>query len=117
MTTFVFLDDERSPSDAYWMNYNHQATDVWIVVRTYKQFKAVVEAYKNFDSFVFSFDHDIQDFVGGKEYTGKDCLNFLCCYCLGYGVKIPECLFHSKNPIGVDNMKCLYQNALVVENL
>ena len=53
---------------------------------------------------VISFDHDLQDFSNGREYTGYDCLKILLD---NYG-KYDDCPmieFHTMNPIGRERMR------------
>lgn len=101
----LFLDDTRNPEDVTWMIYPPNIQ--WTIVRTYDDFMIEVSC-TNYD--IITFDHDIQDFFEGKEYTGYDCLKFLINMSDAYNTPLPKCLFHSKNPIGKENMKCYYNN-------
>lgn len=120
-TKILFLDDERVPADVTWMSYPAEA--LFTVVRNSAQF--FDELFRQeFD--IVSFDHDIQEFVKGNEVTGYHILKELVDICLQNDVVIPQCVFHTQNPIGKKNMECYYQNAVkfqeqvgveVVENL
>lgn len=125
----LFLDDERNPSDVTWISY---PTDIsWTVVRTYKEFCNTLE--DGYD--VYSFDHDIQDFHSVKkgdirgqsaygavyyekdmsvEFTGLHCLRELIEFkqvCTGFH-KVKDVWFHTKNPIGLNNMKTEWDSSL-----
>ena len=105
----IFLDDERVPSDATWMHY---ADDLeWVIVRTQEAF---IEAFKGAVGQVgiISFDHDLQDFAAnGEERTGYTCIKWLVDHCMDYDLKLPLCVFHTKNIVGRGNMDAFYQNA------
>lgn len=112
----LFLDDERSPSDVTWVNYDSNID--WTVVRTFDEFCYFVDTHV---FSVYSFDHDIQDFetikkgdilrisVYGNVYaeddtveelTGKDCAEYLKDnYEYNYSYYV-----HSKNPVGKQNI-------------
>jgi len=61
-----------------------------------------------------SFDHDLAWYnKDGRDITGYDCLKWMCRYLDRHPeVKIPQVFFHSKNPIGVANMKGYWYNWL-----
>lgn len=102
----LFLDDERMPSDVKWVVYENNIE--WTIVRNMKQFVNAVEnslATGGFD--VYSFDHDLQDFDAKREYTGYDCLKWLCAHC---DVSEKLVYFHTQNPIGKKNMLGYYLN-------
>lgn len=109
MKTGIFLDDERSIEDAFWMIYEEEIK--WIIVRTYKEFVNVVKATE-VSGAVISFDHDLQDFKEcGGEWTGYDCAKFLVEFCMDNGISIPKTYYHTQNPVGKENMKCYIENA------
>ena len=106
----LFLDDERNPQDVTWINYPESID--WTVVRSYDKFfhKFYRETF-----LVFSFDHDIQDFNHrGVELTGYIVLRAM----LGTFLTTPHGLFtfpeqvffHTKNPIGKENMEAYWNN-------
>lgn len=113
----VYLDDIRTPSEAYH----------FIIVRNYDEFvKEVLE--NGVPSFV-SFDHDLAEehytpteywdhyesskaFQESKTYyekTGKDCAKWLADYCMTNGKLFPNANIHSMNPVGADNIKSIVQ--------
>ena len=125
----LFLDDERNPSEVVWINYPTNLA--WTVVRTYSEFCDELE--NGYD--VYSFDHDIQDFyhiqkgtlrgvsaygnvyyeedVSG-EHTGLSCLRELIEFkqlCIGFH-EVKDVWFHTKNPIGLNNMKVEWEASL-----
>lgn len=106
----IFLDDERNPEDVTWLQYDKDI--VWSIVRTKAQFDDLVKLTSLLgQTFVVSFDHDIQDFKGGVEQTGYDCLKLLVDFCLDTGANLPVCFFHTQNPVGKQNMQTYYENA------
>ena len=96
--TGLFLDDERYPDDVTWIDYPKGIQ--WTVVRTPDQFIEAIHA-KPYD--YYSFDHDL-----GPDtiLDGKHLLNRFCSYLLDHvRPDLPVVYFHTKNPIGRDNMK------------
>jgi hypothetical protein len=101
----LFLDDERIPAQATWANYESHPIfkDAnWIVARTFQQFKDTITQYGM--PVGISFDHDIQDFHDGVEYTGSTCARWLSNYCLDNQLPLPAYILHSQNGEGVKNM-------------
>jgi hypothetical protein len=105
----LYLDDIRVPTDSY-----KTTNDGWVVVRNYAEF--VVEIVENGLPEVVSFDHDLEpDTIEGNPMdlknckiiyarTGFDCVKWLVEYCINTNAKLPECLIHSANPVGAENM-------------
>lgn len=103
----LFLDDERNPEDVKWVNYPDGIE--WYIVRRMCDFMFTV-LHCDFD--VISFDHDIQDFNSmGQESTGYDCLKWLADRCIDTGKQLPNCYFHTQNPVGKNNMEQYYKQA------
>lgn len=103
----LFLDDERSPEDVTWVNYPPDMK--WVVVRSHHDFIRKINTDSHFN--IISFDHDIASYdFKGKEITGYDCLKWLIGKTLDDRYALPECYFHSKNPIGCNNMKQYFEN-------
>ena len=106
----LFLDDERNPKDVTWVNYPENIE--WVVVRSYDKF--FHEFYR--ETFqVFSFDHDIQDFNHrGVELTGSIVLKAMLDTFLtthhGLFTFPEQVFFHTKNPIGKENMEAYWNN-------
>lgn len=103
MKTVIFLDDERNHGDVFWVNYNLiLKTDRvrWVTVRNYSEF---IEAIQKNVVDMISFDHDL-----GIGKTGYDCLKRLIEVCEASRLEIPTCVFHTKNPVGKQNMEQLY---------
>lgn len=105
----LFLDDERSPSQAgVYMKNNLYFDLTWIIVRDYNAFvKVILE--KGMPVLV-SFDHDLADIHYNpktwtanfkyKEKTGKDCAIWLVNHCMDTGKEFPKWYVHSMNPVG-----------------
>lgn len=105
MKNGLFLDDERLPDDVFWVKYPDNIN--WKIVRSYSDFESSLNE-GSFD--IISFDHDLQDFVDGKEYTGYDALKKLVDLCIEKKVTLSECYFHTQNPIGRNNMSAYWEN-------
>lgn len=104
----LFLDDLRVVKDVTWLTYPDNIE--WIVVRNAWDF------FRHFGrgkiDFI-SFDHDIQQYTpDGDEITGYDILKELANMLMDDGVAIPQCFFHTQNPIGKKNMEAYYLNAV-----
>ena len=70
----LFLDDERFPQDVTWIQYPDNIE--WTIVRNFQDFNLEL-AHGDNDYQIYSFDHDIQSYIDGREYTGYDCLKCL----------------------------------------
>jgi hypothetical protein len=122
----LFLDDIRQVKDAcnYMPNPRVYWEDGWDVVRNYTEFVNYIK--RNPMPELISFDHDLADihyevdfndwldFTSdqlGVEETGLDCAKFLVEYCLDNGLKLPEYLVHSANPVGRSNIRGYLDNA------
>jgi len=103
----LYLDDKRMPnmsnSEGRGLGAAYGSADKWVIVRDYFEFVDFVE--KHFDDIdLISFDHDLACFKDGKEYTGKDAVNFLINYCLDNNKKFPNWFVHSDNTAGKNNI-------------
>lgn len=105
----LFVDDERFPQDVTWIQYPEDVE--WNIVRSFQDFSLEL-AHGDNDYQVYSFDHDIQSYVDGQEYTGYDCLKCLLSIETMIGDKLDNAqfFFHSKNVVGKKNMESYYQN-------
>lgn len=105
----LFLDDERYPEDVTWVQYPDNVE--WTIVRSFWDFNNEL-LHSDFDYDIVSFDHDIQSFVDGREYTGYDCLKCLLSVETMIGNKLDniQFFFHTQNPVGKKNMESYYQN-------
>jgi len=120
MTTVIFLDDERSPKDVTWVDYNGMFGDCnyHFPSSSKEWYDCLKVAYNRgmVSDIIFSFDHDIQSFgADGAEITGYDCLKSLVSLCLDNNITLPKCVFHTMNHIGKENMESYYKNALKFE--
>ncbi len=125
MGYYMFLDDERMPSQVTWTWLPRDRS--FSIVRNYKEFVDHITMY-GVPEFV-TFDHDLADehyevmlkeveasrhtafvdddqgglnitFDYGKEMTGFDCAKWLVDHCAKYEVPFPDYTVHSMNPIG-----------------
>ena len=97
--TYLFLDDLRTPFEAYQYSFNPVFLDnEWIIVRTYDEFIQWIA--QNGLPYLVSFDHDLSDFESLHEKTGYDCALWLVDYCLNTQLQCPAFLCHSMNPVG-----------------
>lgn len=129
MSYKLFLDDERLPSVAYWINNSVQSMgnniyleNEWVIVRNYNEF--VEHITKNGLPYLISFDHDLADehyikpIVNGiipyseyAEKTGADCARWFCYYFLDNhrNEKFPQILIHSMNNYGSMNIASIFK--------
>ena len=93
MTTLLWLDDERDPTDSRWHRYFpvENPTAVW--VKTYEEFVEWVNVNSLPDAICF--DHDL-----GDGLSGMDAAKWLTEYCLDRNQKLPLWSIQSANPIG-----------------
>lgn len=129
MSYNLFLDDMRTPKDSYLnlMNEKRYLNENWILAKNYKDFVDVINI-KGLPALV-SFDHDLSiehyiDCVNNNvnedkyndnnnlEKTGYHCLKWMINYCFERSISIPECLFHTANPVGKNNMLQYYLSAI-----
>lgn len=127
MSYKLFLDDERTPNAC--INYMQHRADCriyvdessWVIVRNYSQFCNHI--IMNGIPDLISFDHDLADAVQlpetetefdkiQRERTGLDCAKFLCHYFENkiQNAKFPECIVHSANPVGAENIRAYIEN-------
>lgn len=112
MNTYnLFLDDERFPSDVYWVKGFDYVKHDWIIVRTAAQFIAQLVS-AGLPS-VVSFDNDIQDYTGegGAEITGYDLAKSLCMFCVDNNFKFPQVFSHSMNQVNQPKILAFFMNA------
>lgn len=116
MRILYFLDDERAVSDVTWIDYPTYDCSVAIkdpllfLERVFSEiigdgFSNFIDG--NFNEVILSLDHDLQYFKDGVEITGYDMLKMLVERLVRLGVhhyKLPTIYYHSKNPVGVENM-------------
>ena len=101
---YLFLDDERNPTDVTWL-HDFDPTLDWAVVRSFDEACGYVVNHGIPD--VISFDHDL-----GVGRSGKDFANWLINYDLDHGIMPTGFSFtvHSMNPIGRSNIQSLLQS-------
>lgn len=113
----LFLNDFRMPHDAgdYRPDTRYR-TENWVVVRSYDEFTKFIK--KEGMPSLISFDHDLADehyaFKGDydevKEKTGYHCAKWLVDQCFKKNLPLPECLVHSMNPVGRENISTYLDN-------
>lgn len=109
----LFLDDERTIKDVFWIFYPKYTSVT--VVRNLQEFKAAVRMIGSFKDYLFSFDHDLQDFTDDhQENTGYTCVHWLIDYMVEHEIE-PESnldyVVHSQNVIGKTNIESYIENA------
>lgn len=131
----LFLDDYRMPIDCASYMYR-KGVDCkiyhkeWNIVRSHGQFVEWITT-NGLPTFC-SFDHDLGDveelkeelpieewfnLQENKELTGMDCAHWLVNYCLDNNKPLPNCVVHSSNPVGTENIEGLFLSFLKnVEN-
>lgn len=104
MSYKLFIDDERFPVHAY---------DDWIIARSFKEVKALVEKI-GMPSHV-SFDHDL----GKDQPTGFDIVKWMCEVDMDKIHVFPvdfTYYVHSQNPVGAENIRFYLENYARVRN-
>lgn len=130
----LFLDDNRWPPEAAkWMHKRVGSEDNllyldpdWQVVRNYPQFVDWIE--KNGLPDLISFDHDLADghyhqslqegsinyesenFNSDLNKTGYHAITWLIDYCREKSLPLPECLVHTMNPVGKQNIEAAIES-------
>ena len=125
----LFLDDTRFPWDVTWVNLPKQVA--WTVVRDFREFVRTIDEL-GIPTFV-TFDHDlcwehmrdyfkvceIEDQILNplkfeydkySELTGYHCAIYMKKKCAELGIGIPPFQVHSKNHIGVRNIRTVLQS-------
>ncbi len=123
----LFLDDWRVPRDCAQYMWQRKVDcrifhEEWDIVRSYGQFVKWID--ENGIPDLVSFDYDLDDVEELKEdlpieewfnldenraYKGTDCLRYLIRKCSEVGSTLPECIVHSANPDGCDELKQLIE--------
>lgn len=105
---FLFLDDERVPSDVFWRALPTPGDNQdWVIVRSPQEFMDHIQA-NGLPAFL-TFDHDLQD-QSEVEIKGVQCAQWLVDYCLDNNASLPEFEVHSKNGEGEKNIRSLLNN-------
>lgn len=96
MSYYLFLDDERNPSDVHWIDLPQVE---WVIARTEEQFKETV-LERGMMKFC-SFDNDLGTGMGEGRYCAKWLIDRLLDGEMDFD---PEFAFavHSKNPIAAE---------------
>jgi hypothetical protein len=110
----LLLDDSRDIQMVYNITGNQIYNEKeWIIVKSFDAF--VQKIVKYYLPINISFDHDISDFITEngetKERTGYDCVKWLVDYCVENNKKLPNCLVHSSNIVGRNNIISYLNNA------
>ena len=115
---YLFLDDFRSPEDAYLFRLNPiYMTEHWVIVRNYNEFINYIDEHGVPE--ICSFDHDLalehyeshQEYDQYTEKTGYHCAKWLIYYCIDNNKKLPATiLIHSMNVAGSLNIKSLFES-------
>lgn len=128
MKTLILLDDERTLKDITWVNYPQYKKVIHF--KFFEEFTNFCDnifggsvSHLNFNNLDFSFDHDIQSFDKyGNEWTGYSCLKYLLdtTYLIDLesliytkeenNINNSTFFFHTKNPVGKENMEKYYQH-------
>lgn len=124
MEKYLLLDDIRDCQMTFNITKNSiYLLNDWDIVRNYDEFINYI--LKNGLPSVISFDHDLadehyvpseywnnydlskefQESQSYREKTGNDCAKWLLEYCYENDLKLPQCMVHSANPVGADNIR------------
>lgn len=105
----LILDDIRTEKMCFSTKNDKLLEIKWIIVRNYFDFVDFVDS--NFENIsIVSFDHDIQSFKDGVEFTGKTACEYLIDKCLEAGKRFPDWYVHSDNTYGRQNIIGLVLN-------
>ena len=103
----LFLDDFRSPRDAF--NYTKDTdylTKEWVLVRSFEEFKEHIFREHKLGNLpeLISFDHDHgampEAYDTMQEKTGYHCAQWLVGFCMDNELRLPAFKVHSMNPVG-----------------
>ena len=124
MEKYLLLDDIRDCQMTFNITKNSiYLLNDWDIVKNYDEFINYI--LKNGLPSVISFDHDLadehyvpseywdnydlskefQESQSYREKTGNDCAKWLLEYCYENNLKLPQCMVHSANPVGADNIR------------
>jgi len=111
MTYKLFLDDFRSPAEAYLMTNDSVYLEEWIICKEYHKFIDCIE--QNGLPELVSFDHDlsVEMYSGKFPYSemkvksGWHCAVWLVDYCKTNNRTLPEFRIHTANKLGCENIK------------
>jgi hypothetical protein len=129
----LLLDDERTPQQVFELTKEEVYTyPNWFTARSYNEFVDYIMNHPM--PKVISFDHDLGGLdemvmsVEGeleqqeawdnyhtskyREKSGYDCMKWLVDYCYERKIVFPRVLIHTQNPVGYDNIKYYYRNAI-----
>jgi hypothetical protein len=114
---YVFLDDERFPSQVNWDRYFPAIPhSKWLIVRDVEHFKKVIDAYLPEIKHI-AFDHDLAKehypWNGGvvdDGKTGMDAAKYLVEQCMNRNIPLPSFSAHSMNPAGRQNIISYLEN-------
>lgn len=110
-----FLDDERTINDVTWVDYKLNGQYV-LNFQTSARLIGYIKRYGKFfewESILFSLDHDLQEFEDGVESTGYTFTKWLVDYFIDNNISLDNFNYvvHSQNPIGKENIDCYIRNA------
>ncbi len=116
----LFLDDERVPAmshhDKTGLGNDYSDVKNWVIVRDYFNFTELIANYFDIIKLI-SFDHDLACFKNGREYTGKDAINYLIDYCIDNDKKFPDFYIHTSNVRYQDMMGTIINYLSAIENV
>lgn len=132
---YLFLDDERTPKDAYeYMRDPVYVSQEWIMVKSFQEFVDVIsERFANgFTPHTISFDHDLVtehyrhgalsgfqrfDENAVRTPTGWHCLKWFLKHLNENDIAIPNIILHTKNDGGKINMNALLDEHKSIKNV
>ena len=104
MKRLLWLDDYRNPLENDWFVFSPIGRDVEVSwVKNYREFVSWIHLNGLPDGICF--DHDL-----GEEKTGYDAAKWLVEYCLDYNLDLPKWSIQSSNPVGRENIECLFKS-------
>lgn len=111
---YIFLDDERIPTDVTWGEpIPFFISTEWVVVRSFDEFRTLLESLTEAPTYI-SFDHDLGFGHGIPDLetkNGYDCAKYYVDKCIEQGWKVGDYGVHSLNPVGAKNIAAYLENA------
>ena len=115
---FLFLDDERNPTDAVWAPshiYEKYKNDDWHICRDKMSVIQAIFSHDKIAPNFMSFDHDL----GENQSTGYEVAKWIVEMDMNGVIQIPSDFtfyVHSKNPVGAKNIQMYLDNYLKLKN-
>jgi hypothetical protein len=105
----LFLDDKLVARETFTHTQNPIYVDKrWHSVSSYQEFVDYISKMYSENKLpaIVSFDHDLGD---GSD-SARHCVKWLIDFCIDTDSPLPECLVHSNNPVGKENIESMLKS-------